>query len=371
MLTRRRLIRDLSCLAVVSQVASESLLARRVNADIPNHSEMVWLDANENPAGPPASAIKAIVEGAAACGRYHFDEFDSLANAIAQSENMDPEQVLFGVGSTEVIDAAIHAFTSSSAPLITAAPSYDVVIELARNLGHKIVQVPLTAAWAFDVHKLAEEATRSGGGLIYLCNPNNPTASLTPTNDIDWLVANLPPHTVLLVDEAYIHFVDPGAIESAIKHVRARKDVIVARTFSKIYGMAGARAGFACAKSELINPLSRFMDNVIPVLGLRAVIAALGEREKLVPERRANVARTRGELCSWLRQKNVPYIDPHANFMMINIGRDTREFGREMRQRGVAVGRPFPPLDHMLRVTIGTDAEMQRFRDVFSQLYAA
>ena len=202
MLTRRRLIRDLSCLAVVSQVASESLLARRVNADIPNHSEMVWLDANENPAGPPASAIKAIVEGAAACGRYHFDEFDSLANAIAQSENMDPEQVLFGVGSTEVIDAAIHAFTSSSAPLITAAPSYDVVIELARNLGHKIVQVPLTAAWAFDVHKLAEEATRSGGGLIYLCNPNNPTASLTPTNDIDWLVANLPPHTVLLVDEA-------------------------------------------------------------------------------------------------------------------------------------------------------------------------
>src|SRR5437588_7766719 len=123
MLTRRRLIRDLSCLAVVSQVASESLLARRVNADIPNHSEMVWLDANENPAGPPASAIKAIVEGAAACGRYHFDEFDSLANAIAQSENMDPEQVLFGVGSTEVIDAAIHAFTSSSAPLITAAPS--------------------------------------------------------------------------------------------------------------------------------------------------------------------------------------------------------------------------------------------------------
>src|SRR5947209_16236847 len=111
MLTRRRLIQDLGFLAVAGQFAGEPSLARRVNADIPSHGEMVWLDANENPAGPPASAIKAIVEGAAACGRYHFDEFDSLANAIAQSENMDPEEVLFGVGSTEVIDAAIHAFT--------------------------------------------------------------------------------------------------------------------------------------------------------------------------------------------------------------------------------------------------------------------
>src|SRR5207248_5240564 len=330
MLTRRRLIRDLSCLAVVSQVASESLLARRVNADIPNHSEMVWLDANENPAGPPASAIKAIVEGAAACGRYHFDEFDSLANAIAQSENMDPEQVLFGVGSTEVIDAAIHAFTSSSAPLITAAPSYDVVIDLARSLGRKVVQAPLTPAWAYDVHQLAAEAANAGGGLIYLCNPNNPTSSLTPTKDIDWLAANLPPHTILLVEEAYIHFADPTQVESAIKHVRDGKDVIVTRTFSKIYGMAGARAGFGCARPELIQAMNPFMDKVIPILGLRASMAALGERDTLVPERRANVSRIRGELCDWLRQKKINYIETQANFVMIDICRDLSTFGRYM-----------------------------------------
>jgi histidinol-phosphate aminotransferase len=371
MLTRRRLIRDLTCLAVVSQVASESLLARRVNADIPSHAEMVWLDANENPAGPPAAAIKAIVEGAAACGRYHFDEFDAFSQSIARSEDLKPEQVIFGVGSTEIIDAAICAYTSSTLPLITAAPSYDIPVDLARSLGRKVVQVPLTQSWAFDVRKLAEEASKAGGGLIYLCNPNNPTASLTPNNDIGWLVSNLPPHTVLLIDEAYIHFAEPSEIESAMKHVRENKDVIVTRTFSKIYGMAGARAGFGCAKSDIVQALNPLMDKVIPVLALRAAMAALAERDTLVPRRRATVARTRGELCAWLRQKNVAFIEPHANFLMINVGRDVKTFGRDMRRNGVAVGRPFPPLDHMLRVTIGTDAEMQRFRDVFSQVYAA
>jgi histidinol-phosphate aminotransferase len=366
MLTRRQLVRDLGCLAIAGQFASERIFAQRAHAKNPAHGPMVWLDANENPAGPPASAIKAIVDGAAATARYHFDEFGEFSEAIARSENVKPEQVLFGVGSTEIIDAALCAFTSTSAPLITAAPSYDIPIDLARSLGRKVVQVPLTANWAFDVHKLAAEATNAGGGLIYLCNPNNPTSSLTPTADIDWLAANLPPHTILLVDEAYFHFADPTLIETAIKHVRAGKNVIVTRTFSKIYGMAGARAGFGCAKPELVQAMNPFMDKVIPILALRAATAALGERETLVPERRANVARIRTELCDWLRQKNVHYIEPHANFIMIDIGRDVHAFGTEMRARGVAVGRPFPPLDQMLRVTIGTDAEMKTFRDAFS-----
>jgi histidinol-phosphate aminotransferase len=366
MLTRRQLVRNFGCLAIAGRFASERAFAQQAQIEAPTHDPIVWLDSNENPAGPPASAIKAIIDGVAATARYHVDEFDGFSEAIAQSENLKPDHVLFGVGSTEVIDAAICAFTSASVPLITAAPSYDILIDLARSLGRKVVQAPLTAAWAYDVRRLVVEAANAGGGLIYLCNPNNPTASLTPTEDIDWLVANLPPHTTLLVDEAYIHFVDPNQIESAIRHVREGKDVIVARTFSKIYGMAGVRAGFGCAKPGLIRAMNPFMDKVIPILGLRAAMAALGERNTLVPERRANVARIRGELCDWLRQKKVQYIEPHANFIMIDIGRDANVFGHEMRERGVAVGRPFPPLNQMLRVTIGTDSEMKKFRDAFS-----
>jgi histidinol-phosphate aminotransferase len=377
MITRRRLMRNLSCVAVASQLASESLFARRLRADSagegtrPTHEDLIWLDSNENPAGPPPSAIKAMAEGAAATARYHFDEFDGFAAAIAQSEGLKPENVLFGVGSTEIIDAAICAFTSSSSPLITATSTYDILIELAHTLGRNVVQVPLTGAWGYDVRKLAAEALKAGGSLIYLCNPNNPTSSLTPQEDIDWLVANLPPRTVLLVDEAYIHFADPGKVESAMKFVRENKNVIVTRTFSKVYGMAGARAGFGCARPDIIKTLNPFMDKVIPILALRGAMAALAERETLVPARRADIARTRVELCDWLRTQNIRFIEPHANFVMIDIGRDARSFGKQMRQRGVAVGRPFPPLDQMLRVTVGTDVEMKRFRDVFAQVYAS
>jgi histidinol-phosphate aminotransferase len=370
MLTRRQLVRNLGCLAIAGRFASEHAFAQQANTQSPSHDPIVWLDSNENPAGPPASAIKAMIDGVTATARYHVDEFEGFSEAIARSENVKPEQVLFGVGSTEVIDAAICAFTSTSAHLVTAAPSYDILIDLARSFGRKVVQAPLTEAWAYDVRKLAAEAANAGGGLIYLCNPNNPTSSLTPTKDIDWLVANLPPHTILLVDEAYIHFADPTQVESALKHVREGKNVIVARTFSKIYGMAGARAGFGCAKPELIQAMNPFMDKVIPILGLRAAMAALGERDTLVPERRANVARIRGELCDWLRQKKIEYIEPHANFIMIDVRRDVSAFGREMLAKGVAVGRPFPPLNQMLRVTIGTDAEMKKFREAFSATLA-
>jgi len=381
MLTRRRLIRGLGLAAVAGPLASESLFARRVSIETAAHitadgaaspqiHDVVWLDSNENPAGPPPSAIKVMAEGAAATARYHFDEFPAFTDALARSHNVKLEQVLFGVGSSEVIDAAVCAFTSLSKPLITATASYDIVVDLARSFGRNVVQIPLTDTWAYDVRKLANEAAKAGGGLIYICNPNNPTSSVTPIGDIDWLATNLPPNTVLLMDEAYIHFAQPSVIESALKHVREGRNVIVTRTFSKIYGMAGARAGFGCAPPDLVRALNPFMDKVIPVMALRGALAALAESETLVPQRRADLVRIRTEFCNWLREKNVRYIEPHANFVMMDISRDVKSFGKEMLKRGVAVGRPFPPLDGMLRVTVGTDAEMKKFREVFSQVYS-
>src|SRR5215467_4512828 len=174
MISRRRFVRHLGCVAAVGQLAGEAFLARRTWAGAAPRDDMVWLDANENPAGPPSSAIKAIVDGASATARYHFDEFTKFREAIAESEGLRPEQILFGVGSTEVIDAAVSAFASSK-PLITANATYDILVELERSLGRQVVQVPLTEAWGYPVRKLAEEAVKAGGGVIYLCNPNNPT----------------------------------------------------------------------------------------------------------------------------------------------------------------------------------------------------
>jgi len=371
-ITRRRFACDLGSLAVLSSTSvGELFLATRALAGTASRQDVVWLNANENPAGPPPSALAAIVNGAAAVARYHFDEFDAFTEAIADSESLAPDQILFGIGSAEIINAAICAFTSLSRPLITASPTYEIPIEFAHTLGKSVVQVPLTEDWQFPVGKLAEEAAKAHGGLIYLCNPNNPTSSCTSSKDLRWLAYNLPANTVLLVDEAYVHFAEPDEIESGIKFVQNNCNVIVARTFSKIYGMAGVRAGFGCAKPDLIRQMKLFRSNVIPILGSRAAAAALGERATLIPTRRANVARTRRELCEWLRHRNVRYIEPHANFIMIDIGRDARSFGTDMFRKGVAVGRAFPTLSQMLRVTIGTDQEMMRFRDVFWEVYAA
>ena len=376
MVTRRSFMRQLGVAGAAGVYFGETLIAATAQADVlpktpAKAAAKVWLDANENSAGPPRSAIEAMVQGAPHSWRYHFDEFGGLSQAIAASEQISPQQVLFGVGSSEVIASAISAFTSDTKPMITALPTYDIIVQLARATGKAVVEVPLTPQWSYPVKQLVEEAKKARGGLIYLCNPNNPTGSITPVEDVRWLVSNLPADTVLFVDEAYLEFADPAKVESAIKYVREDKNVIVARTFSKIYGMAGVRAGFGCARPDLLSAMNPFMDNVIPYLGVRAAMAALQEKSTLIPERRTNNARTRGELCQWLDQNKVRYLPSQANFLMIDVKREVRGFSAAMYREGVAVGRPFPPLDNMLRVTIGNDADMQRFRKAFLKVYSA
>jgi histidinol-phosphate aminotransferase len=330
---------------------------------------MVWLNSNENPAGPPAVSLDAMRDVLPSSGRYHYNEFSQIYKVIAGSEELTTDQIVVGAGSSEVLHTAVDAFTSATRPLISVTPAYEGPIELARALGRPVVLTKLRDDYTADVRLLAEAARKAGGGLIYLCNPNNPTSAAVKSSDVDWLVANLPANTMLLVDEAYIHFVESPDVKSAMGYVRQGKDVIVARTFSKIYGMAGLRAGFAAARPAIVEKLSRLAMNVISIVSARGVVAALDHRESIVRERRASLAKTRSDLCAWLRERNVKYIEPHANFLMIDTGRNAREFIATMPRMGVAPGRPFPPLDNMLRVTIGTDSEMAKFRDVFWKVY--
>jgi histidinol-phosphate aminotransferase len=339
-----------------------------VNAsDLPK--DMVWLNANENPAGPPPVSLAAMKEVLPTSGRYHYQEFHDIYNVIAKSEDLTAGQIVTGCGSSEVLHTAVDAFTSPTRPLISVSPAYEGPIELARALGRPVVLTKLREDYTADVHKLAEEADKAHGGLIYLCNPNNPTSAITTSKEIDWLVANLPANTTLMVDEAYIHFGETPDLKTALPYVRQGKDVIVTRTYSKIYGMAGLRVGFAAARPDIIERLTPLRMNVISIVSARAVTAALGDRENIIRDRRATLARTRRELCAWLRERNVKFIEPHANFMMIDVGRNAREFINTMPSLGVAPGRPFPPLDNLLRVTIGTDPEMAKFRDVFWKVY--
>ena len=370
MLTRRSFAARLTLGAAAIRQTTEMAYAQRAAVkagDLPK--DMVWLDANENPAGPPPVSLDAMREALPLSGRYHYNEFNQIHSVIAASEQVTTDQIVTGAGSSEVLHTAVDAFTSATRPLISVTPAYEGPIELARALGRPVVLTKLRDDYTADVKQLAEAAAKARGGLIYLCNPNNPTSAAVKSSDIDWLVANLPANTMLLMDEAYIHFVETPEVTSALPYVRQGKDVIVARTFSKIYGMAGLRVGFAAARPAIIEKLSALKMNVISYVSARAVVAALQDRESILRERKATLAKTRRELCAWLRERNVKYIEPHANFLMIDTGRNAREFISTMPRMGVAPGRPFPPLDNMLRVTIGTDPEMAKFRDVFWKVY--
>jgi len=372
MITRRGFGAKVGLGAAAVRMLPEMAYAQRAAISLSGlPKDMVWLNANENPAGPPSESIEAMRDALPTAGRYHYQEFSAFYQALATSEELRPEQIIVGAGSSEVLHMAVEAFTSDSRPLITVRPTYEGPVELARALGRKVIQTSLRPDFTPDVKQLAEAADREHGGLIYLCNPNNPTSTITAKTDLAWLVRNLPTNTLLLIDEAYIHFGETPQLESALTYVREGRDVVVTRTFSKIYGMAGLRAGFGCARPDLIDQLGRFRNNVVSIVTARGIIAARPNSREILAGRRGTLARTRRELCVWLDERKVTYIQPHANFVMIDVGRDAREFTSTMPRMGVAPGRPFPPLDRFLRVTIGTDADMARFREVFWKVYRA
>ena len=364
MLTRRRFgLTTFSALA-----AGEAAYAKRYLERSKFPSNLTLINSNENPEGPPPVSIEAMKRALPLGGRYRDEDMDALAGEIAEIEKVRPEDVMMASGSSEVLNCAVIAFTSDKLPVITCVPVFELPIETAQAMGHGVVTVPLKPDYAFDVQRLAEESKKAGGGLIYLCNPNNPTSTITPTADIDWLVANMHGNAILAVDEAYIHF-DPK-IESAVKHVNAGRRVIVFRTFSKIYGMAGLRVGFACAKQEFMRKMLPFRSNSISVVGVYAASAAINEPSVLT-ERRARLNGTRDRLCGWLRQQRFAYLEPHANFLMIDLKRDVRPVIAGMAKQGVAVGRPFPPLNQLLRVSVGSEADMLKFRTAFERVMRA
>src|SRR5262249_20419769 len=251
--------------------------------------------------------------------RYHYQEFGGIYDAVAHSEDLKAENIIIGSGSSEVLHIAVDVLTSPTRPLIAVTPTYEGPVELTRTLGRPVILTKLRPDYTADPKALVEEAAKARGGLIYLCNPNNPTSAITTRKELDWLVTNLPPNTTLLLDEAYIHFGDSPELGSGLQYVRQGKDVGVTRTFSKIYGMAGRRGGFAAAHPALIERLRPLVMNVISIVGARAAVAALKESKTMVPERRTALAHTRQDVCAWLRERDLKFIEPQANFMMIDV----------------------------------------------------
>jgi histidinol-phosphate aminotransferase len=346
---------------------NEFALAQDIKAIASIPPDAIRLHTNENPLGPCAAALDAIRQILPKGGQYLFAETNAFAEALAATEGLPTSHILPTAGSSDPLHRAVLAYTSPSRPLVVADPGYEAPGHGAKFVGAKVISVPLRKDYAHDAKAMAQADPEAG--VIYICNPNNPTGTVTRKEDVDYVIANKPKGCIVLIDEAYIHFA-PSAT-SAIEHVVAGKDVIVLRTFSKIYGMAGLRAGAAFARPDLLEKMRGYGGlGFLPLSGTVGATASLKEKT-LVPERRQILTNVRQDLCAWLEQQGFAFIPSEANMIMIDCKRPGREVATAMLQHKIAIGRSWPSLPTHVRVTIGTREDMAKFKAAFAKVMGA
>jgi histidinol-phosphate aminotransferase len=327
-------------------------------------SDLVRLSANENPYGPSPAALVAMREATNLAWRYPDEARDAVIADLAKFHGMAAECFLLGDGSSEILKLAASAFTSPERSLVIAEPSFEAIAVYARARGAKVVPVPLDPLFAHDLEKMAVD----GAGLVYVCNPNNPTGSITRKGDVRAFIHAS--RGSVLVDEAYHHYADSPEYESAVPLIASHPNLIVARTFSKIYGLAGVRLGYAIAQPEAIEKLvAQAAWDSVNVFALAAARASLRDAG-WVPTGRKRNAVTRDRLVSALSRLGYAVIPSHTNFVMFDTRREVKPLIAALHDRGVDVGRFFPALPHHLRVTIGTPEQVKRFLDAFAAVTA-
>lgn len=327
--------------------------------------DAVMINANENPLGPCPEAMEAANCMVAQGGRYLYKEADALQTELAAQEGVPMDHVRVYDGSSPCLHQSVLAFTSPTRPLITGDPGYEAGERAAKFIGSPVIKVPLTATYAHDVKAMV--AASKTPGLFYICNPNNPTGTLTPKEDIEWLVANKPEGSVVMIDEAYTHIA--GAPFNT-DLVAQGKDVVVLRTFSKIYGMAGLRAGAAIARPDLISKLAGWSATMMPITGMAAATASLQVKD-LVPKRRKLIAQVREDTFSFLEKNNFKYIPSVSNCFMVDTGAPGQKTVLAMQKEKVYIGRVWPALPTYVRVTVGTADEMAKFQLAFKKVMSA
>ncbi|WP_455927536.1 pyoverdine biosynthesis transaminase PtaA [Pseudomonas capeferrum] len=321
----------------------------------------VLLNYNESPYGPSPAARQAMQRGIAVSGRYPYPDMYALAEQFAQQQGISDEQVAVFAGSMAALRYAVLAFTSETRSLVMATPSYEVPRQAAESRKARVHEVDLAADHAHDLPAML--AVDRQPGLIYLCNPNNPTGTLTSAKAIEQALANKPKGSILLVDEAYIDFSDAP---SCVAWVKDHDDLLVLRTFSKIYGLAGARLGLAIGHPALLEQLAVFGgDNVPAAASLLAARASLADAQ-LLPARKALNTRLRDETVAWLKNRGFTCTVSHSNCFMIDVRRPAEQVIERLGEQGVKIGRVWKNWPQWVRVTVGNAEEMQRFREVFA-----
>ncbi len=347
--------------------SSAAALAVRPLFSISTNDGYIHLCFNENPYGPSDRTWRAIRDSIALGGRYPVDlSYDGLKAQLGKFHGLTEENILVGTGSTEILKVCDDVFLQSRSHLVAADTTYDAVYQYAINSRGTATKIPLTPDHRHDLERMAA-AIRRDTGLVFICNPNNPTGTIVTKDEMKRFMDRVPESVTVLVDEAYSHFAGPD-YESAIRYVKEERNVIVARTFSKAYGLAGMRIGYGIGKKDLMDRLRSYgLDFNLSVPAVAAAETALTDTQHIERVVKANDAQ-RSAFYSDMKSAGFECIPSQANFVMVNIRTDAAPVIEEFWRKKVLVGREFPPMTEFLRVSLGTDDEMKRFSAAFRQI---
>jgi histidinol-phosphate aminotransferase len=326
--------------------------------------DAVRISSNENPMGPCKEGCEAMAKIAPLAWRYApVGDHQDFTKTVAGIEDVPEDHIASFAGSSDPLHRTQCAFTSPTHSWTMGDPGYGA--GAPAFIGSKLNRVPLRADFSHDVEAMIK--ADPDAGAYYVCNPNNPSGTVTARKDIEYLLANKKKDAVVVIDEAYIHFSDHAQPASDL--VAQGKDVVVLRTFSKIYGMAGIRAGFAMARPDLLAKLRPYGAGMQPVMGLTCATASM-KVKSLVAERRALNKQIRENTFEFLEKKGIKYVPSEANFFMMEVNRPGTEFAQAMAANKVIIGRVWQAWPTKVRVTVGTQAEMLKFQAAVSKIMA-
>ena len=320
----------------------------------------ILLNSNENPYGPSERARAAMTTSQTIAARYPDAAEDHLKEAIARHHGVAPEQVVLGCGSGEILKMADMAFLAPGKTVVVARPTFEAVLDYSRSTKAEAVTVAQTADFRHDLPRMAA-ACDARTGMVYVCNPNNPTGTIVSATELAAFLDRVPTTATVLVDEAYHHFVEDKSYESVVPWIAKRPNLVVARTFSKIYGLAGMRLGYAVASKANADALR---DQQIWSNGNAAVLAAALaslEDPAHAAKQRELINGTKAWMCAEFAKDGRRFVASHANFVMVEVGSDVTPVIAAFKARGIHVGRKFPTMETWLRISIGTREETAAF----------
>jgi histidinol-phosphate aminotransferase len=366
LLSRRRFFRmagaasALTTLPLGAEVLGSLRTMPAATEDLP-----VRLDSNENPYGPSPKVLAAMRSALSTANRYPRPEYQGLVEHIAAMHRVEPDHLLLGCGSSEILRVAAVALLGPGKKFVQASPTFETAERYAKLVGAEVIFVPLDRAFA---HDLGNMLSRIDGNvpLVYICNPNNPTGSITPRGALEAFLAQVPRTTTVLIDEAYHHFATqtPG-YASFLDHPVENDRMIVARTFSKVYGLAGMRLGYAIANPSVISQLRPHITPInVNSAVLRAALAGLDDAEGIEDYVTKN-ASNRRIFFQKAGARGLKPIDSCTNFVMMDVHRPAKQVIEHFRKNNVWIGREFPPLETYIRVSLGKAEEMQEFWRVY------